>query len=111
MHSSVRAWAQLVRIPNTLTACADVFAGFAIAAGAWIQESDTNWRLAAPSLGVAALSSIAMYWAGMALNDVHDVEADKRQRRNGPLVTGRISVSSAQTVGLVAARSWGQYLV
>lgn len=94
MHSQFRAWAQLVRIPNTLTACADVLAGFTLAVGAW-------WQIAgiSPSLVIASLSSICLYWAGMVLNDVHDLADDIAQRRNGPLVRGYIAVGTARTAG------------
>ena len=94
MHPQLRAWAQLVRIPNTLTACADVLAGFTLAAGAWWQISGI-----APSLVAAALASICLYWAGMVLNDVHDLAVDTAQRRNGPLVSGLIAVGTARRAG------------
>ena len=94
MHPQLRAWAQLVRIPNTLTACADVLAGFTLAAGAWWQFSGI-----APSLVAAALASICLYWAGMVLNDVHDLAVDTAQRRNGPLVIGLIAVGTARKAG------------
>ena len=94
MHPQFRAWAQLVRVPNTLTACADVLAGFTLAAGAW-------WQITGivPSIVVASIASISLYWAGMVLNDVHDVAEDIEQRRNGPLVRGLIAVGSARRAG------------
>ncbi len=94
MHPQLRAWAQLVRVPNTLTSCADVLAGFVLAAG-------IGWRFESvgPSLLVISLASICLYWAGMVLNDVHDIEEDKAQRRNGPLVRGLIAVSTARIAG------------
>lgn len=94
MHPQLRAWAQLVRVPNTLTSCADVLAGFVLAVG-------IGWRFESvgPSLLVISLASICLYWAGMVLNDVHDIEEDKAQRRNGPLVRGLIAVSTARNAG------------
>jgi len=94
MPSQFRAWAQLVRIPNTLTACADVFAGFTLAAGGW-------WLLSGivGSLVACAAASVCLYWAGMVLNDVNDVVVDTAQRRNGPLVRGIISVETARVAG------------
>jgi 4-hydroxybenzoate polyprenyltransferase len=94
MPSKLKAWAQLLRIPNTLTACADVLAGFSIAAGNWF-SFEGIW----PSLVVLSLGSILLYWAGMVLNDVNDVEADRANRRLGPLVDQRISISVASKVG------------
>ncbi len=94
MHPQLRAWAQLVRVPNTLTACADVLAGFTLAAGAWWQINGI-----VPSIVVASIASICLYWAGMVLNDVHDLSEDIVQRRNGPLVRGLIAVGTARTTG------------
>lgn len=94
MHPQLRAWAQLIRVPNTLTACADVLAGFTLVAGSWYQLAGI-----APSLVGISIASICLYWAGMVLNDVNDVEADRAQRRNGPLVHGHIPVPTARGVG------------
>lgn len=100
MNSQIRAWAQLVRVPNTLTSCADVLAGLAMVVGAW----NSAPKLLAPLL-VVCLASICYYWAGMVLNDVHDLEKDKLQRRSGPLVDGRISIHAARIAG------WGLLLL
>lgn len=85
-------WAQLVRVPNTLTACADTLAGFSIAVGVWHVSH-------AIPLVLASCASICMYWAGMALNDVNDIEEDKQNCRKGPIVEGRISLQSAWLAG------------
>lgn len=42
---------------------------------------------------------ICIYWAGMILNDVNDIEVDREQRPNSPLPAGRISVDAARQVG------------
>jgi 4-hydroxybenzoate polyprenyltransferase len=94
MHTRIRAWAQLVRVPNTLTACADVLAGYSIAAGPWFAIDGI-----AVSLLLMCSASVCLYWAGMVLNDVHDIEADRIQRRKGPLVDGRIDVQTAAIAG------------
>ena len=96
MHTRIRAWAQLVRVPNTLTACADVLAGFSIAVGPWFAIHGI-----AVSLLLMCSASVCLYWAGMVLNDVHDVEADRIQRRKGPLVDGRIYIQTAAIAGWV----------
>lgn len=85
-----RAWAQLFRVPNTFTSCADVLAGMCIVGGV------SHSIVAHPASAiVGSLASIAMYWAGMALNDVFDVEEDTRNNRPGPLVTGAIPRAQA----------------
>lgn len=94
MSNQIRAWAQLVRVPNTLTSCADALAGLALVVGAW----NSSPKLLIPLL-VVSLASVCFYWAGMVLNDVHDLEKDKLQRRNGPLVDGRISIDAARLAG------------
>ena len=94
MHTRIRAWAQLVRVPNTLTACADVLAGFSIAVGPWFAIDGI-----AVSLLLMCSASVCFYWAGMVLNDVHDIEADRIQRRKGPLVDGRIDIQTAAIAG------------
>ncbi|MFY8199609.1 MAG: UbiA family prenyltransferase [Pirellula staleyi] len=99
MHSRIRAWAQLVRVPNTLTACADVLAGFSIAAGSWFAIDGIAASLLLASLLLMCSASVCFYWAGMVLNDVHDIEADRIQRRNGPLVDGRIEIQTAAIAG------------
>jgi len=48
---------------------------------------------------VMCLASVCFYWAGMVLNDVHDIEADRIQRRKGPLVDGRIDIQTAAIAG------------
>ena len=99
MHTRIRAWAQLVRVPNTLTACADVLAGFSIAVGPWFAIDAIDGI--AVSLLLMCSASVCLYWAGMVLNDVHDIEADRIQRRKGPLVDGRIDIQTAAIAGWV----------
>lgn len=79
--------ARLVRVPNTLTAATDIVAGVAIASG----TLEWDWRIAA-----AMVASIAFYWGGMALNDVIDVEEDRRTERRRPLVDGSMTLSTAR---------------
>jgi 4-hydroxybenzoate polyprenyltransferase len=94
-----RAWAQLVRIPNTLTSCADVLAGMCIAGGV----ANHFGYHPVPAI-LMSVSSICFYWAGMVWNDIFDVDQDRQQGRAGPLVTGRISPASARNAGW--ALSW-----
>ncbi|MBM3966395.1 MAG: hypothetical protein FJ308_15215 [Planctomycetes bacterium] len=93
--STLKDWAQLVRIPNTLTSCADVLAGMCIAGGT--AHTFIQHPLAA---AVGASASILLYWSGMALNDVFDVEEDRQSNRPGPIVSGRIPWRTARNVGV-----------
>lgn len=86
-------WAQLVRIPNTFTAIADVLAGAAVAGALSTTTIDRSWPIVIAAVGMV----IALYWTGMIWNDLNDVEQDRRQQRNRPLSNNQISTASATT--------------
>ncbi len=86
-----KAWAQLVRIPNTFTSSADVLAGMCI--GGLNTHSFLQYPLAG---AIAATGSIALYWGGMALNDVMDLKEDLANNRPGPIARGAIPLRTAQ---------------
>jgi hypothetical protein len=77
----------LVRAPAALTVLGDTVAG---AAAAGIPLSGR--RLALP------LSSVALYWAGMALNDWSDRAVDATERPERPIPSGRVSPGKALAV-------------
>jgi 4-hydroxybenzoate polyprenyltransferase len=83
-------WLRLMRLPNVFTALADVAMGFLFVRG--------THDPAAGLVAVAAASG-CLYTAGMVLNDVFDVEIDRRERPGRPLPTGRIGHSQAQALG------------
>ena len=92
--SDLRSWAQLVRVPNTLTSSTDVLAGMCIAGGF------SNHFVYHPIAALlASMASICFYWSGMVLNDVFDIDQDREQGRPGPLVTGRITLGTAKQAG------------
>jgi 4-hydroxybenzoate polyprenyltransferase len=89
---SLRPYAQLVRLPNLPSALADIgMAGLASGAlqrpGAWLP------------FVLLLLASASMYTAGMALNDVFDVEQDARERPERPIPSGRVSRRRAAWLG------------
>ncbi|MCY2974866.1 MAG: UbiA family prenyltransferase [Planctomycetota bacterium] len=86
-------WAQLVRIPNTFTAVADVLAGAAIAGALSPAAISQSW----PIIAALVLVVVSLYWTGMIWNDLNDVEQDRQQKRNRPLPNSQISVSAATT--------------
>jgi 4-hydroxybenzoate polyprenyltransferase len=90
----VNPWIQLVRAPAALTVLGDTVAG-AAAAGKPLRGR----RLVLP------LSSAALYWSGMALNDWSDRELDAVERPERPIPSGRVSPSAALAVaaGLTGA--------
>ena len=83
---------QLIRLPNVLTAAADSLAG---------------WLLGGGSLGEAgrwaplAIASMVLYAAGMALNDVFDVEIDRQERPGRPIPSGQVARSFAGGLGAI----------
>lgn len=89
-------WAQLVRLPNVFTVVADVGAAFLLVA----HGPDPIARFV-----TVIAAGIALYWAGMILNDVFDVEKDRAERSNRPLVAGHIAIGTARAVG------WGLMVI
>ena len=84
--SNLWAYAQLVRAPNVFTALADVLAGFLVVSGDFAQVG--VWL----PLFVA---SMALYSAGMVLNDVYDVEVDSKERPHRPIPSGQVRFEQA----------------
>lgn len=89
-QGAIVAWMQLVRLPNVFTVLADVGAAFLLVAG----SHQPIGRFA-----VVLSAGVALYWAGMVLNDVFDLEKDKAERSARPLPSGAISVGAARTAG------------
>ena len=91
LSTSVRAKAQahlsLARISNAPTVVSNVLAGAALASA-----------VASVTLGGVVLLAIAMvfyYTAGMYLNDLFDLELDRRERPERPLPAGHLSKNEA----------------
>ena len=92
VRERIFAWLQLVRLPNAFTALADVMMGFLVTHG--------NLQHAG-EFATLCCTSLSFYWAGMVLNDVYDVEIDRRERPERPIPSGRISLATARFVGYV----------
>ena len=90
--SDLRAYGQLVRLPNLPTALADICLGV-LAAHALPQHGLAFLLL--------LLASACLYSAGMAWNDYFDREQDRRERPFRPLPSGRISPGQAVRLGVV----------
>jgi UbiA prenyltransferase family len=90
--STLRAYAQLVRLPNLPTALADICLG-ALAAGALPGQG--------VAFGLLLLASGCLYSAGMVWNDYFDQEQDRRERPFRPLPSGRVSPGQAVRLGVV----------
>ncbi len=93
MRVSWQVWMELVRAPNLLTAPGDPLAGAFLAAaamGSAVLGPGTVWAVA---------SAAGLYAGGMILNDVADVETDRRERPQRPLPSGRLPWTAAATAG------------
>ncbi|GIS60363.1 MAG: hypothetical protein CM1200mP2_25880 [Planctomycetaceae bacterium] len=92
--SPLLAWMQLVRLPTVFTALADILLGTQLVVPA---EATTSPR----ALGLLLVASAGLYLAGMVFNDVFDRHRDAVERPGRPLPSGRITLSSAVTLGTV----------
>jgi 4-hydroxybenzoate polyprenyltransferase len=106
----LRAYAQLLRIPNVFTAMADILLGWLVVRALGLLDVSENDALIVLALLLGVSS--CLYCAGMVWNDVFDVAQDRRERPFRPIPSGRVSRRAAVTlatlltlagVGLAAA--------
>ncbi len=88
--ATIRDYLQLFRLPNVFTALGDVSMGFLFV--------HASLRPVPAYLLVAAASAL-LYTAGMVLNDVWDIEQDRRERPSRPIASGRIALPWARQLG------------
>lgn len=81
-----------MRLPNVFTAVADVLMGFVFTRHSFSPGG---------ALVCLVLASGLLYTAGMILNDVFDLEVDKKERPFRPLPSGQIAVAQARALGYV----------
>ncbi len=86
------AYLELVRLPNVLTAVADVAMGYLFSN----RPLATGFGL---HLALLAGASSLLYAAGVVLNDVADYRLDCRERPLRPLPSGRVTVAGARRLG------------
>ncbi|MGD9721724.1 MAG: UbiA family prenyltransferase [Pirellulales bacterium] len=87
----MRAYLELLRLPNVFTAMADILLGFL-----FTHERLEPWPQFALLLGASGL----LYLGGMVLNDYFDRQQDARERPQRPIPSGRIRAGTAQRLGL-----------
>jgi 4-hydroxybenzoate polyprenyltransferase len=98
MIKKVRAYLELMRPANIVTAFADILAGFAVAGGvvsftgeaAFISHEGLWWLL---------LSTFGLYGGGVVFNDVFDAELDAEERPERAIPSGRVSKLEASFLG------------
>ncbi|OGV63931.1 MAG: hypothetical protein A2498_09710 [Lentisphaerae bacterium RIFOXYC12_FULL_60_16] len=91
-RSGIRAWLELVRIPNLLTVPGDPLAGYLLAGGGLTRDG-------ASGIAVIMVVAVCLYAAGLIFNDVADVGEDCRSRPSRPIPGGRIRRSTAGWAG------------
>ena len=84
------SYMRLFRLPNVFTAVADVMMGYLLVHGS-LQPG--------LAFGCLLATTCLLYTAGMVLNDVYDVDEDRRERPERPLPAGDISVAWAKWLG------------
>jgi 4-hydroxybenzoate polyprenyltransferase len=89
---AIKPYLQLVRLPNVFTAAADSLAGWLLAGGSLAEPA--GWL---PRCG----ASMALYAAGIVLNDLYDLEIDRAERPGRPLPSGRVSRTAAWVLAVV----------
>lgn len=87
----LRAYLELVRLPNLFTAAADVLAGYLTVAVGEGEPEKLFWLLVA---------TVCLYAGGVVLNDYFDYSVDRRERPERPLPSGRVSLSTARRLAV-----------
>lgn len=87
---SRKAWLALLRPPNLPTVPGDPLAGWCLAGGG-------DW----PGAIAAAVAALLLYMAGLILNDVADIETDRRERPDRPLPSERVTREAALRAALI----------
>src|SRR5580698_7754513 len=97
VHPALR----LVRLNNVLVSFAGTIVGGLVARGAGVELPVSVYAV----LALAAASSAMVTGGGNVLNDVLDVEGDRLNHPDRPLVTGAISIPAARllAIGLLIA--------
>lgn len=88
----LRAYLELVRLPNLFTAAADVVMGFLATHPELGAGDGTRLRL-------LVASSCCLYAAGVTLNDVFDRHLDAEERPERPIPSGRVPLAAAWVLG------------
>ncbi|MEL6442062.1 MAG: UbiA-like protein EboC [Cyanobacteria bacterium J06621_8] len=94
LWSDFRAYLQLMRPANIITAWADILLG-AAAAGITAAGNDFNFM----ALGWLILATTGLYGGGVVFNDICDAKLDAVERPERPLPSGRASLKGAIALG------------
>ncbi|MHA8059039.1 UbiA-like protein EboC [Aquirufa nivalisilvae] len=94
--SQIRAFLELTRPANVITALTDIMAGMAIVGFLFV------WKdYSIQPLLLLGFSTMCLYAGGVVFNDVFDRELDSFERPERALPSGRISLQTAVAGGLI----------
>lgn len=94
---NIKAYLQLTRPANIITAIADIWAGFAVSGAAALllsQNTEIGNAYVLPLIWLS-LSTIGLYGGGVAFNDVFDAKLDAIERPERPIPSGKVKKSNA----------------
>lgn len=100
MLQKMRAYLELMRPANIVTAFADILAGFAVAVGV-ISFTGEAALFSPDGLGWLLLSTFGLYGGGVVFNDVFDAELDAKERPERAIPSGRVSKVQAALLGIL----------
>lgn len=95
MNNTLRAYLQLTRPPNLLTAISDIWAGIALSGYLLVAEIHVL------SIVLLSLSSVFLYAGGVVMNDVCDAKLDAKERPERPIPSGRVTQRAAFRFGMI----------
>ncbi|PSL04887.1 UbiA-like protein EboC [Cecembia rubra] len=92
-----KAYLQLTRPANIITAISDIWAGFAVsgAAAMLLIPNTGNGDSFVFPLIYLSLATIGLYGGGVAFNDVFDAKLDAIERPERPIPSGKVKISHA----------------
>ncbi|GGD40771.1 MFS transporter [Emticicia aquatilis] len=93
---NLKAYLQLTRPANIITAIADILAGVAIATFSFSIEEINPTKVI-----FLCLSTIGLYGGGIVFNDIFDLELDKVERPERVIPSGKVSKNNAIIFGVL----------
>lgn len=93
---NLKAYLQLTRPANIITAIADILAGVAIATFSFSIEDINPTKVV-----FLCISTIGLYGGGIVFNDIFDLELDKIERPERVIPSGKISKKNAIIFGIL----------
>ena len=93
---NLKAYLQLTRPANIITAIADILAGVAIATFSFSTEDINPMKVI-----FLCLSTIGLYGGGIVFNDIFDLELDKIERPERVIPSGKVSKNNAIIFGVL----------